>query len=519
MNVLVSSDITDLLQGAKEVKEELELEINKLGLSDEIAVVETGNLGFANKGVVIYVLPDNVYYGFMTPERARIVVNEHFYKGRVVKDFVISDTLKDNNKIEYAINKTTLPKQKRVVLRGCGMLNPDDIEEYIAFDGYEALVKAITEYTPEDIIKIIKDSGLRGRGGAGFPTGMKWEFTANVKKSPKYVVCNADEGEPGTFKDRLIMEGNPHLIIEGMAIAAFAIGAEKGYVYIRGEYAQSIEKLQRAIDQAKMIGFLGNDILGKGFNFDIEIVTGAGAYVCGEETALLNSMEGKRGNPRVKPPYPNTAGFNNQPTLVNNVETLANVPWIINNGADEYRKIGTESTPGTKVFTLLGSVNNTGLIEVPMGITLKEIIEIYGGGMKKGRAFKAAQTGGTSGGIIPRALWEVPMEYDSLAKVGTALGSGALLIMDDTVEIPDMLLSMMKFFRHESCGKCTPCRVGTDVLVRLLEKVVNKEASKEDVDLLLSTSEVMNKTCLCALGQSPYIPINTSIKYFHHEFV
>jgi len=398
------------------------------------------------------------------------------------------------------------------------VISPDDIEEYIAYDGYEGLVKAVTEMKPGEVIATIKESGLRGRGGAGFPTGLKWEFTAKVGAIPKYVVCNADEGEPGTFKDRLIMEGSPHAVIEGMAIAAYAIGASKGYVYIRGEYALSIEKLEQALHKARMVGFLGNGILGTDFSFDIEVRTGAGAYVCGEETALLESMEGKRGNPRVKPPYPNTYGFKGQPTLVNNVETLANIPWIMRKGADAFKKIGTPRNPGTKVFTLLGSVNNTGLIEVPMGISLREIIETYGGGMKVGRQFKAAQTGGTAGGIIPRALWETPMDYDSLAEKETALGSGALLIMDDQIGMPEMLLSMLKFFRHESCGKCSPCRNGTDTLVRLLEKMIAGEGNEEDLKLIEKTASIMNKTCLCALGQSPFIPIRTIFRYFKHEF-
>ncbi|NLY51978.1 MAG: NADH-quinone oxidoreductase subunit NuoF, partial [Firmicutes bacterium] len=394
----------------------------------------------------------------------------------------------------------------------------DNIDEYIARDGYQALGTVLRDMEPQDVIKMIKDSGLRGRGGAGFPTGLKWDFTSQAPGDQKYLICNADEGEPGTFKDRLILEGDPHSVIEGMAIAAYAIGASKGYIYFRGEYNLSIERLKHALQQAREYGLLGENIFGTNFDFDIDIKIGAGAYVCGEETALINSIEGKRGEPRYKPPYPASAGLWGRPTCVNNVETLANVPPIILNGADWFRSIGTENCPGTKVFTLTGNITNAGLIEVPMGITLREIIYDIGGGIPNGRKFKMAQTGGTSGGCIPEALLDVPMDIDSLAAAGSALGSGALLIMDDTHCIIDVVMTFMRFFRHESCGQCTPCREGTQRLYELVGKIARMEATQDDVELIKRLSRTMEDASLCALGQTAPFPVLTTMRFFPEEY-
>ncbi|NLY29125.1 MAG: NADH-quinone oxidoreductase subunit NuoF, partial [Firmicutes bacterium] len=408
--------------------------------------------------------------------------------------------------------------QKRVVLRNCGLIDPDNIDEYIARDGYQALGTVLRDMEPQDVIQIIKDSGLRGRGGAGFPTGLKWDFTFRAVGDQKYIICNADEGEPGTFKDRLILEGDPHSVIEGMAIAAYAIGASKGYIYFRGEYNLSIERLKHALQQAREYGLLGENIFGTNFDFDIDIKIGAGAYVCGEETALINSIEGKRGEPRYKPPYPASVGLWGKPTCVNNVETLANVPPIILNGAEWFRSIGTENCPGTKVFTLTGNITNAGLIEVPMGITLREIIYDIGGGIPNGRKFKMAQTGGTSGGCLSEALLDVPMDIDSLAAAGSALGSGALLIMDDTHCIIDVVMTFMRFFRHESCGQCTPCREGTQRLYELVGRIARMEATQEDVELIKRLSRTMEDASLCALGQTAPFPVLTTMRFFPEEY-
>jgi len=408
--------------------------------------------------------------------------------------------------------------QERIVLRNCGIIDPSSIEEYIARDGYRALAKCLTEMEPCDVIEVMKQSGLVGRGGAAFPTGLKWSFTANAVADEKFIICNADEGEPGTFKDRLILEGDPHSILEAMAIAGYAVGAERGFVYIRGEYSLSIERITKGIEQAKAMGLLGRDIFGSGFSFDIEVRKGAGAYVCGEETALIESMEGGRGEPRVKPPYPGTHGFLGMPTVVNNVETLGNIPRIILNGPVWYRGFGTPKCPGTKVFTMTGDINSKGLIEVPMGITLRKIIYEIGGGIPGGRSFKMAQTGGTSGGCLPGEMLDVPMDYFTLPEMGSALGSGALLIMDDSHCIVDIAESFMRFFVRESCGKCVPCREGTARLHHIVEKIAIGNGTYEDLRVLEDLSHAMQKTALCGLGQSAPIPIMTMLKYFKDEF-
>jgi len=415
--------------------------------------------------------------------------------------------------------KNYLKSQKRIVLRNCGQIDPNNIEEYIAAGGYRALERALLEMEPEDVIKTIKDSGLRGRGGAGFPTGLKWELAAKASGRPKFVICNADEGEPGTFKDRLILEGDPHCVIEGMVIAAYAVGASKGYLYIRGEYGQSLQTIANAIQQARAAGFLGNDIVGSGFSFDIAVRSGAGAYVCGEETALMESIEGRRGESRVKPPYPTDHGLWGRPTVINNVETLANIAPIIENGAQWFKQFGTATSPGTKVFTLTGDIMNRGLVEVPMGTTLRTLIYEIGGGIPRGRKFKMAQTGGSSGGCLPASLLDVPLDFDSLRAVDSSLGSGALLIVDDSHCIVDVVRSFMKFFEHESCGKCTPCREGTYRLARLLEKIEAEEATHADLEVLNRLCRVMERSSLCGLGQAAPKPVLTTLKYFKDEYL
>ena len=516
-HVLVCAGTPCTLKGAGAVKEALCREIDRAGLGEEIRVVETGCLGPCDEGPVIVVYPEGVMYSKLKPEDMSLIVRQHFLKGRVVEDLVCREKTEEARSVVPLEGKGYLDRQQRIVLRNCGRIDPDSIEEYIANDGYEALGKALTSLTPEQVVTIIKDSGLRGRGGAGFPTGLKWSFTAGVAAEQKYIVCNADEGEPGTFKDRLILEGDPHAIIEAMAIAGYAVGANKGIVYIRGEYTLSIDRLRKAVARAEELGLLGQGIFGTDFNFDIEIRTGAGAYVCGEETALIESLEGKRGEPRIKPPYPGVAGLWEKPTVVNNVETLANIPSIIRKGAEWFRSIGTEKTPGTKVFTMLGDITNQGLIEVPMGITLREVIYGVGGGIPGGKGFKLAQTGGTSGGCLPEEFLDLPMDYDSLAEAGSALGSGALLVIDDSHCIVDILCCFMKFFRHESCGQCTPCREGTARLYELLFALTIGEAGKDEIKLIRELCQTMQLSSLCGLGQSAPNAVITALQYFEDE--
>ncbi len=513
--VLFSIEEDTLMAGARKVKAQFEKVLSEAGLSDEIMVVETGPMGIMGKGVVILVQPDDVYYVNVTIEDAREIVNEHLLKGRPVKRLQFSGKL-DQNLISFRETPQDLKNQRRIVLANSGLIDPENIDEYIAVNGYEALGKALTEHKPSEIVDMVKASGLRGRGGAGFPTGLKWSFTAPLEDKPKYIVCNADEGEPGTFKDRLIMEGDPHKLIEGMAIAAYAIGAEMGYIYIRGEYGLSISRTQKAIEDAREYGLLGKDIFGSGFNFDIEIKKGAGAYVCGEETALINSLEGGRGNPRVKPPFPGVKGLWQKPTVVNNVETLSNITSIILNGPEWYKSIGTEKSSGTKVYTILGHVNNPGLVEVEMGTPLRDIIYKYAGGVKGGR-FKCALVGGAAGAFLDEEMLDVKMDYDNLGEYKAVLGSGAILVMNDSSCIVDMLRNILFFFKHESCGKCSPCRIGTTQLYAMADRIYHGEGSQEDWEKMLSVSEAMSTTALCALGQSPYLVIHTAAKYFEDE--
>jgi NADP-reducing hydrogenase subunit HndC len=515
--VLVSGDAISLERGAEQVFQALQKAVQDFGLSDEVSVMMIGDVGRHDALPMVIVYPEAVVYGPVRPEDVRYLVEEHLYKGRVATD-LLAPVRELSGRIAWvAARKGTLPAEQRIVLRRVGLINPDDIEEYILHDGYSALGKVLTEMTPTEVIEEIKKSGLRGRGGAGFPTGVKWSFVAREKSEKKFIICNADESEPGTFKDRIILEGDPHSIIEAMAIAGYAVGADEGYIYVRGEYLLAQERLRRAIEQAREMGFLGKNIFGTNFNFDIHIHTGAGAYICGEETALIESIEGKRGQPRSRPPFPTTHGLWGKPTVVNNVETLANVPPILLNGADWYRRFGTPSSPGTKVYTILGNVNVTGVIEVPMGITLREVINIYAKGMKGGAAFKLAQTGGSSGSLIPASLQDTPMDFDSYAKAGVALGSGALLICDENTCVVDLVKVLMNFFRKESCGKCNPCRIGTQRAYEIMCAIAEGRGKIEDLDHLLWLSDNMYLLSNCGLGQTAGTPIKDMLKHFRAE--
>ncbi len=515
--VLVSGDAISLERGAEQVFQALQKAVQDFGLSDEVSVMMIGDVGRHDALPMVIVYPEAVVYGPVRPEDVRYLVEEHLYKGRIATD-LLAPVRELSGRIAWvAARKGTLPAEQRIVLRRVGLINPDDIEEYILHDGYSALGKVLTEMTPTEVIEEIKKSGLRGRGGAGFPTGVKWSFVAREKSEKKFIICNADESEPGTFKDRIILEGDPHSIIEAMAIAGYAVGADEGYIYVRGEYLLAQERLRRAIEQAREMGFLGKNIFGTNFNFDIHIHTGAGAYICGEETALIESIEGKRGQPRSRPPFPTTHGLWGKPTVVNNVETLANVPPILLNGADWYRHFGTPSSPGTKVYTILGNVNVTGVIEVPMGITLREVINIYAKGMKGGAAFKLAQTGGSSGSLIPASLQDTPMDFDSYAKAGVALGSGALLICDENTCVVDLVKVLMNFFRKESCGKCNPCRIGTQRAYEIMCAIAEGHGKMEDLDHLLWLSENMYLLSNCGLGQTAGTPIKDMLKHFRAE--
>jgi len=518
MHVLISMDSHTISQGARAVKDALVKMINVAGLSDEIKVVETGSLGIYDQGVVLVVYPEGTHYANIKVEDVAELVESHLLKGRIVQRFLysagVADTRAEVTPIPYRVGK-----QMRIVLRNAGIIDPENIEEYIARDGYEALGKVLTSMKPAEVIEEIQKSKLVGRGGAAFPTGLKWSFAAKEQNPIKYVICNADEGEPGTFKDRLILEGDPHCIIEAMTIAGYAIGASQGYIYIRGEYRQSIEKAQKTIEQARANNLLGKNIFNSGFDFDIAIREGAGAYVCGEETALIESIEGKRGEPRDKPPFPPQFGLWGKPTVVNNVETLANIPQIMLKGADWFRNIGTEETPGTKVFTLVGNVNNPGLIEVPMGITLREIIYEVGHGIPNGKGFLLAQAGGTTGGILTAAELDVPMDPKILPQYDTGLGSGALLIVDDTHDVVDLVHNFVEFFNHESCGKCTLCREGTGRLLELLSRIKAGQGTVEDVNLIEKLSVIMKRGAFCGLGQAAPTPILGSLKHFRQEYL
>lgn len=515
--VLVSSDPVSMDRGAEEVYRRLMIEVEEFGLQDEISIMMVGDLGRHDALPLVIVYPEAMVYGPVKPIDVHRLVEEHLYKGRIVPDLQAAKRELTGRIAWLNARKGALPAEQRIVLERAGIVDPTSVEDYILHEGYSALGKVLTEMTPGEVMTELQKSGLKGRGGAGFPTGLKWSFVSKAPGDKKYVICNADESEPGTFKDRVILEGDPFSILEAMTIAAYAVGADEGYIYVRGEYALAQERLANAILQAREFGFLGRELFGTSFNFDIHIHSGAGAYICGEETALIESIEGKRGEPRVRPPYPTTHGLWGKPTLVNNVETLANVPPIIRHGAEWYKRFGTPSSPGTKVYTILGNVNVTGLIEVPMGITLREVIAIYARGMKNNAAFKLAQTGGSSGSVIPASLQDTPMDFDSYNRAGVSLGSGALLICDEDTCVVDMAKVLLNFFRRESCGKCTPCRIGTERSWMLLNRISQGQGALKDLDELLSLSDNLNNLSNCGLGQTAGAPIRDILKYFRAE--
>jgi NADP-reducing hydrogenase subunit HndC len=520
--ILVSSDPESLRLGAEDLLRNLKEAIEAYNLQDEVTVstIDVSAIYDVNRANIlpmVIVHPDAVVYGPVKPGDGRYLVEEHLYKGRIVNDLLTPPKLLTGQIGWLRGRKGYNPAEQRVVLERAGRIDPESIEEFIAAHGYEALGKVLSEMTPEDVIAAVEKSGLQGRGGAGFPTGRKWGFVRGAKGDKKYVVCNADESEPGTFKDRIVLEGDPHQILEAMTIAGYAIGADEGYIYIRGEYGLAYQRLENAILQAKEFGFLGKNIFGKGFNFDIHVHAGAGAYVCGEETALIESLEGKRGLPRSRPPYPVTHGLWNKPTLVNNVETLANIPAILRNGAEWYRSLGTPSSPGTKVYTIMGNVNFSGVIEAPMGITLREVINIYGRGMKPGSVLKLAQTGGSSGSIIPAVLQDTPMDFESFRKAGVSLGSGALLICDQHTCTVDLVKVLLNFFRFESCGKCTPCRIGTQRAYEIVSRITQGQGKLEELDKLVDLTHEMERASNCGLGQTATVPIRDMLKYFRAE--
>ncbi len=516
-HVLVCGGAACVSSGCAEVREALEAEIAAKGIGREIKVVVTGCMGPCDLGPIIVVYPEGVLYCNCTPDDAREIVDEHLVKGRIVSRLLYEEPM-TSEKVETQEGMTFFSRQERIALRNTGVIDPLEIDEYIARDGYAALGKALTEMTPDDVVDVIKRSGLRGRGGAGFPTGTKWLLTAKAPGSPKYVVCNADEGDPGAFMDRSVLEGDPHAVLEAMTIAGYAVGANQGYIYVRAEYPLAVEHLQHAIGQAREYGLLGKDILGSGFDFDIDLRVGAGAFVCGEETALLASIESRRGEPRPRPPYPAQSGLWGQPTLINNVETYANIAPIILKGPEWFSSIGTEKSKGTKVFALAGKINNTGLVEVPMGTPLGDIIFDIGGGIPNGKKFKAAQTGGPSGGCIPAQYLNTPIDYESLKELGTMMGSGGLIVMDEDTCMVDLAKFFMQFIQDESCGKCAPCRIGTKRMLEILDRITKGQGREGDVELLMELGEQIMATAMCGLGQSAPNPVLSTIRYFRDEY-
>jgi len=515
--VLVSSDPKSMEAGTMQVYEALEREIKRFDLQDEVSITLMTDIGQQDVSPIVVVYPEAVIYGPIRPNDVPQLVEEHLFKGRIVGDLQ-APARELSNKIAWlASRKGTLPAEQRIVLERAGIIDPESIDEYILYEGYQALGKVLSKMAPQDVIDVIEKSGLRGRGGAGFPTGLKWRFVSKAKSGQKYVICNADESEPGTFKDRLVLEGDPHSILEAMTIAGYAVGASVGYIYVRGEYTLAQQRLIKAIEQAKGLGMLGKHIFGSDFSFEIHVHAGAGAYICGEETALIESIEGKRGEPRSRPPYPTTNGLWDKPTLVNNVETLANINAILLNGPDWYRSFGTPSSPGTKVYTILGNVNVPGLIEVPMGITLREVISFYAMGMKNGASFKLAQTGGSSGSIIPASLQDTPMDFNSFSKAGVALGSGALLICNEETCVVDLARTLLNFFRVESCGKCNPCRIGNQRAYQILDKISEGIGSLQDIKDLELLSKNLFELSNCGLGQTAGTPIRDVLQYFRAE--
>ena len=501
-----------------EIIAEFEKEIAEKGLADEIKVIRTGCFGLCALGPIVVVYPEGAFYSQIKVEDVSEIVDEHLIKGRIVKhllydDTVAGDTVKSLNETQF------YKKQKRVALRNCGVIDPENINEYIAMDGYQALAKCLTEYTPDEVIQIVKDSGLRGRGGGGFPTGLKWSFTRKNQADQKYVVCNADEGDPGAVMDRSVLEGDPHCIVEAMAICGYATGATEGYIYVRAEYPIAVKRLQIAIDSARELGLLGKNIFDSGFDFDLHIRLGAGAFVCGEETALMTSIEGNRGEPRPRPPFPAEKGLFGKPTTENNVETFANIPQIILHGAESFASMGTERSKGTKVFALGGNIKHTGLVEIPMGTTLREIVEDIGGGIPNGRKFKAAQTGGPSGGCIPASLMDTEIDYDNLTAIGCMMGSGGLIVMDDSNCMVDIAKFFLDFTVDESCGKCSPCRIGTRRMQEILEKIIAGKATLDDLDKLEELAHYIKENSLCGLGQTAPNPVLATLKFFREEYI
>jgi len=523
-HVLICGGTGCTSSGSRTLQEAFDKNLAEFGLTEEIKMVQTGCFGLCALGPIVIVYPDGTFYSRVTADDVREIVEEHLLKGRIVDRLVYRDTVTDEIVEEQAKNVSLsdtkfYKSQKRIVLRNCGVIDPDNIDEYIAMDGYAALGKVLTEMTPEEVIKVVSDSGLRGRGGGGFPTGRKWALCAPNKADQKYVVCNADEGDPGAFMDRSILEGDPHCIIEAMTICGYAVGATKGYVYVRAEYPIAVTRLQKAIDDAKAYGLLGKNIFDSGFDFDLEIKLGAGAFVCGEETALMTSIEGNRGEPRPRPPYPAVKGLFGKPTVENNVETFANIPQIILNGAEWFNSMGTEKSKGTKVFALGGKIQHTGLVEIPMGVTLDTIINEIGGGIPGGKKFKAAQTGGSSGGCIPASLINTEVDYDNLVALGCMMGSGGLIVMDEDNCMVDMAKFFLEFTVDESCGKCTPCRVGTKRLLEILDKITDGKGTLEDIDRLEELCNYIKANSLCGLGQTAPNPVLATLKFFRDEYI
>lgn len=518
-HVLVCGGTGCTSSGSQQIIQTLKEELKKNRLQNEVAVVKTGCHGLCAEGPVMIVYPEAVFYSKVRPEDVEEIVSEHLLKGRIVERLVYHEAQAPEG--IKSLNETTFyKKQHRIALRNCGVINPESIDEYIGTGGYEALGKVLTEMTPDEVIQTILDSGLRGRGGAGFPTGLKWRFASgNRGNVQKYVCCNADDGDPGAFMDRSVLEGDPHVVLEAMAIAGYAIGADQGYIYVRAEYPIAVERLQIAINQAREYGLLGKNIFESGFDFDIELRLGAGAFVCGEETALMTSIEGNRGEPRPRPPFPAVKGLFASPTILNNVETWANIPQIIINGPKWFASMGTEKSKGTKVFALGGKINNTGLVEIPMGTTLRTVIEDIGGGIPNGKKFKAAQTGGPSGGCIPAEHFDIPIDYDNLISIGSMMGSGGLIVMDEDTCMVDIAKFFLQFTVDESCGKCTPCRVGTKRLLELLEKITDGRGTLEDIDKMEELCYYIKDNALCGLGQTAPNPVLSTLRYFRDEYI
>lgn len=517
-NILVCGGTGCLASEAEKVQRNLELILKARGYEKEAKIIKTGCFGFCEQGPIVKIEPENVFYVRVGPKDAKDIIDEHIIKGRKVERLLYKEPY-EKEKIDTQENIPFYKKQLRIALRNCGLVNPEDIYEYIALGGYEALGKAITKMSRDEIIETVKKSKLRGRGGGGFPTGIKWEIAKKQKSDVKFIVCNGDEGDPGAFMDRSILEGDPHSVIEAMAIGGYAIGADKGIIYIRAEYPLAIKRLKTALEQARELGLLGKNIFETDFSFDIDIKYGAGAFVCGEETALINSCEGKRGEPNYKPPYPAEEGYWGYPTCVNNVETFSNIPPIITKGADWFLSIGTENSKGTKVFALAGKINNVGLVEVPMGITLREIIYDIGGGIQGGKKFKAVQTGGPSGGVITENELDTPIDYDSLLGIGSMMGSGGMIVMDETDNMVDIAKFYLEFTMDESCGRCTPCRIGTKRLYEMLNKITSGKATMADLDAMKQLAYMIKDSSLCGLGQTAPNPVISTMKYFWDEYL